>query len=205
MQTTRTTAVAAAVAAAALLGGCAGQNGGTASPAPSSSIVAPPSSSTATAPAPADTQAAQQTPTGGPAACRSADLGLGLTAEEGGGGMNKMRYVLTFTNKGSAGCTLFGFPGVSFVTGDSGTQVGAPATKESGSPASVTIPAGGSASSHLTITNAGVYDPAECAPTDVRGLRVYPPGETAALFLPKEQQACSSADKSLLSVGPVQS
>ncbi|MFD5826101.1 DUF4232 domain-containing protein [Lentzea sp. NPDC060358] len=204
MQTTRTTAVAAAVAAAALLGGCAGQSGGTASPAPSASS----SASTAPSPVAPDTQAAQQTPqntASGPAACKSADLGLGLTPEEGGGGMNKSRYLLAFTNKGAAPCTLFGFPGVSFVTGDSGTQVGAPATKEDGTPASVTLAPGASASSHLTITNAGVYDPAQCAPADVRGLRIYPPGETAAMFLPKEQQACSAADRSLLSVGPVQS
>ncbi|MFD9701790.1 DUF4232 domain-containing protein [Lentzea sp. NPDC059081] len=199
----RATALATATALTALLAGCSGQSG-TASPAPSS----PAPSSAANTPAPgttSETPAPQPAPSG-PAACRSADLGLGLTADEGGGGMNKMRYALTFTNKGSAPCTLQGFPGVSFVTGDNGTQVGAPATKaEDGASAAVTIQPGASAASQLTITNAGVYDPAQCGPADVRGLRIYPPGETAAMFVAKEQQACSAADKSLMSVGPVKS
>ncbi|MEU7476402.1 DUF4232 domain-containing protein [Lentzea sp. NPDC042327] len=193
----RTIAFATLTATAALLAGCTGQSGGSAEPAPTTSGTPSPD-----APAPQTTRQAVST---GPAACRSADLGLALNPDQGGGGMNKMRYLLAFTNKGAAACTLQGFPGVSFVTGDTGTQVGAPATREGAEPAAVTLQPGASASSLVTIANAGVYDPAECAPTDVRGLRIYPPGETAALFVPKEQQACSAADKATMSVGPVQS
>jgi hypothetical protein len=36
------------------------------------------------------------------------------------------------------------------------------------------------------------YDPADCAPVPVRGLRVYPPGDTASLFVPLEGTACSA-------------
>ncbi|MET9225713.1 DUF4232 domain-containing protein [Lentzea sp. NPDC003310] len=196
----RTFSLIAAVSAAALLGGCAGQSG---SPAPSPTTSPAPS---AADPGSAAAQPTQQAAAGGPSACRSADLGLALTADEGGGGMNKMQYKLAFTNKGAAPCTLQGFPGVSFVTGDNGTQVGAPATrKDEAAPAAVTLQPGVGAVSDVTITNVGVYDPAECGPADVRGLRIYPPGETAAMFLPTEQKACSAADKSTASVGPVHS
>ncbi|MFJ5992918.1 DUF4232 domain-containing protein [Lentzea sp. NPDC092896] len=200
----RTTSLAVAVAAAALLSGCSGQGGDSTPPAPSS--VTPSPSPSATDPGTASGQPTQQAASGGPAACRSADLGVTLTADEGGGGMNKTQYELAFTNKGSAECVLQGFPGVSFVTGDNGTQVGAPATRQAdGSSSAVTLQPGANASSHLTITNASVYDPAECGPTDVRGLRIYPPGETAALFVATQNKACSAADKSTASVGPVRS
>ena len=202
MRTKRSTALSAAIAAAALLAGCGGQTGGSAEPAPTASTAPSQDTSATNSAAPQTTRQAVAT---GPAACRSADLGLALNPDQGGGGMNKTHYRLAFTNKGSAACTLQGFPGVSFVTGDSGTQVGAPATREGAETAAVTVQPGAAAASLLTITNTGVHDPAQCSPTDVRGLRIYPPGETAALFLPKEQQACAAADKSLMSVGPVQS
>jgi hypothetical protein len=35
------------------------------------------------------------------------------------------------------------------------------------------------------------YDAAVCRPTPVRGLRVYPPGDTAALFVPAEGTGCA--------------
>src|SRR5690606_18437704 len=36
------------------------------------------------------------------------------------------------------------------------------------------------------------YDPADCKPTPVRGLRVYPPQETNSMFVPAEGTGCAA-------------
>jgi hypothetical protein len=41
------------------------------------------------------------------------------------------------------------------------------------------------------LVNVANYDAAVCRPTPVRGLRVYPPGDTAALFVPAEGTGCA--------------
>ena len=94
---------------------------------------------------------------------------------------------LQFRNAGPAACTLYGYPGVSWVAGADGHQVGAAATRQADNsgPAerAVTLAPGALASAPLDIVNASALPPAQCKPVPVRGLRVYPPGERAALFL----------------------
>jgi hypothetical protein len=94
---------------------------------------------------------------------------------------------LQFRNAGPAACTLYGYPGVSWVAGADGHQVGAAATRQANNsgPAeqAVTLAPGALASAPLDIVNASALPPAECKPVPVRGLRVYPPGERSALFL----------------------
>jgi hypothetical protein len=145
--------------------------------------------------------AAQTTST----ACTSAELTVSPGPAGGQGGMQKSDATFTLTNKGSRPCTLEGFPGVSFVTGDNGTQVGAPARRNEMAPKLVTLEPGSGVATLLLITNPDAYDAAECKPTDVRGLRIYPPGETAALFLEGTTRTCAGEPQgsSLLSVGPV--
>jgi len=200
VSTTSKISLATLAAAVALLSACTSQGGGTPSGSPASV------SARSRTPAPSPVaSAAPEAPAAasGPAACKSADLAAALTPDQGGGGMNQNRLVLAFTNRGAVECVLQGSPGVSFVTGDGGTQVGAPATRESDGGPAVTLLPGASATSTLAITNADVFDPAECAPADVRGLRVYPPGETAAMFVERQQKACSAPEKSTMVVGPV--
>ncbi|MCS7481220.1 DUF4232 domain-containing protein [Umezawaea endophytica] len=196
-----TSKITFAAVAVALLSACTsqGQGGGT----PSGSAPSVPARSQTPSPV---ASAAPESPAAasGPAACASADLAVALTPDQGGGGMNQTRLVLAFTNRGAVECALQGSPGVSFVTGDGGTQVGAPATREADGGPAVTLLPGASATSTLAITNADVFDPAECAPADVRGLRVYPPGETAAVFVEQQRKACSAPEKSTMVVGPVQ-
>ncbi|WNV85732.1 DUF4232 domain-containing protein [Umezawaea sp. Da 62-37] len=203
MNTTGKTSLAVAAASVALLSACAGQNDAAAPSAPASAAVRSLTPSASSAPAAAQSSAAAPQVASGPVGCASADLDIALNPDQGGGGMNKTRFTLAFTNKGKAECTLQGSPGVSFVTGDDGVQVGAPATKEAEGGTAVPLAPGATATSTLSITNAGVFDPAECKPGDVRGLRVYPPGETAAVFVPHDQQACSAPDKSTMVVGQV--
>ena len=93
---------------------------------------------------------------------------------------------LQLRNTGSSACTLYGYPGVSWVAGADGHQVGAAATRQadpSGTETTVTLAPGALASAPLDIVDAAVFSPSTCKPVPVRGLRVYPPGENAALFL----------------------
>jgi len=194
---------AAALGAVGVLGAC-GTNPAqqqaaapTSTPVPTSTVASDPSSGAA--PSPAANSVVQS----GPKICKAGDLSLAIVAGDGAG-MNQNHVNLQFTNKSSENCALQGSPGVSFVTGDSGQQVGVPATREEKSKGTlVTISPGSNAKAPLTIVNAGVFDPAQCAATDARGLRVYAPGDTASMFVEAPQQACTTLDRSQLSVGVV--
>ena len=121
----------------------------------------------------------------GTPACTSADL----TASLGGGagaGMSQNHTGLQLRNTGSSACTLYGYPGVSWVRGASGIQTGAAAVRQpdpSGTEMTVTLAPGALASAPFDIVDAAVIPPSECKPVAVRGLRIYPPGQQAALFL----------------------
>jgi hypothetical protein len=128
--------------------------------------------------------------------------------------MSQNHIGLQFRNVGSSACTLYGYPGVSWVAGADGHQVGAPAVRQpdiSGSAEqTVTLAPGALASAPLDIVDASVIPPSQCKPVPVRGLRVYPPGETAALFLSLPTASggygeCSLATQQIvLSIGYVQ-
>lgn len=206
MRTQITTAVTAC-AGVALLAACGAAPQGASSAPPSSSgatttstrSAAPPPPSAGPSSAPVSAAGASST------ACTSAELTVSPGPGQGQSGMQKSDATFTFTNKGSRPCTLEGFPGVSFVTGDSGTQVGAAARRNEMTPKLITLDPGAGVATLLLITNPDAYDQAECKPTDVRGLRIYPPGETAALFLDGATRTCGGEPQgnSLLSVGPV--
>jgi hypothetical protein len=119
---------------------------------------------------------------------------LKVTAGGGDAGAGHSFIPIVFTNTGKAACSIAAYPGVSFVTGDDGRQVGDPATRVSASAPTITLQPGQAASAALSISNVGVYDPAQCKPVTVRGLRVYPPNNTAAAFVPLSGgvQGCSA-------------
>ncbi|MDI5975779.1 DUF4232 domain-containing protein [Amycolatopsis magusensis] len=185
----RITLTAAALGATSALAAC-GTAGSTAGPPDVSTVDTQPV-------AMAGTQA-------GDGLCKAASLELSLHPVEGGAGMNQNHLNLRFTNKSATACSLQGRPGVSFVAGDDGHQLGEPAERvpaEQG--ALVRIVPGGYAQSPLTVVNAGVYDETECQPALSRGLRVYAPGDTAAMFVPYEQDACTVAGRHQLSADVV--
>jgi hypothetical protein len=143
-------------------------------------------------------------PAGGTRACKAADLTLALAGDDGGSGMMKTGYNLRFTNRSQSACQLWGSPGVSFVTGDNGRQVGEPATRiERSQGKQVVLRPGATAASPLTITRTDPYPPERCVPVQVRGLRVYAPGDTASMFVDAPQQACSALGEPTMSVGAV--
>jgi Protein of unknown function (DUF4232) len=91
---------------------------------------------------------------------------------------------LVFTNSGRRSCQLRGFPGVSYLGAGDGHQVGPAAQRVGDRGNEVRIAPGGTASAQLQLVNVANYDAGMCRPTPVLGLRVYPPGETAALVVP---------------------
>ncbi|MDN6795501.1 MAG: DUF4232 domain-containing protein [Propionibacterium sp.] len=109
---------------------------------------------------------------------------------------------LVLRNTGTETCTLTGYPGVSFVGDDNGTQLGASAGREGEDPArTVTLEPGGAAHSALRIVNVGNFDASACSPTQADGLRVYPPDQTEAIFVrTSDYTACADPDTSIISV-----
>ena len=119
--------------------------------------------------------------------------------------MSQNHTGLQLRNTGTSPCTLYGYPGVSWVRGASGLQTGAAATRQTdpnGTEKTVTLAPGALASAPLDIVDAAVIPPSECKPVAVRGLRIYPPGQQAALFLPLPTAAGGYGECSLTTKSP---
>jgi hypothetical protein len=195
--------------------GCASSSSSTAAAPPATASSSGATSSAATSsgaagPTASSTGSAAPSASAATAACTSADLKATLGGGPGAG-MSQNHTGLELRNVGSTACTLHGYPGVSWVAGADGHQVGAAAVRQAnsdgGTEKTVTVAPGALASAPLDIVSAAVFSQSECKPVPVRGLRVYPPGEKAALFvaLPTASGGygeCSVATKSpALSIG----
>jgi hypothetical protein len=198
------------VAAAALAAGCASSSGsGTAasSAAPSSaasgaggasSASSAPNSTPATAPSSRSTSATNL------AACATANLSVSLVSNMGGGAAGSTYVPIQFTNTAGTACAMYGFPGVSLVTGQNGSQIGAPAQR-SGNSAKVTVTLASHATAHawLQIAEAGNYPASSCHVTTANWLKIFPPGNTAAAYVSHSFQTCSSAKVVTMTIDPV--
>jgi Protein of unknown function (DUF4232) len=193
------TVLAAGVVLALTAAGCSGAPTVAAPPsltesaAPSSTAEAAP---TTTEPSGSGEQAgggggaAPAQPTG-PVPCRAGTLSV--TLGPGGGAAGTIYAPLRFSNKGSRPCVIQGFAGVSYVTGDNGTQVGPAAERDGVKGAPVTLAPGAIASARLAMVQVLNYDESVCKPTPTRGLRVYPPGDTASVFVPVAGTGCAGS------------
>lgn len=176
-------------------------------PSPSASASTPQSSEESASAAPsAESGSGPSTgsgATGSSAGDRCAVSSLAGRIEAGSGGAAGSVIVhLVLENTGSTTCTVQGWPGVSFVGGGNGKQIGAPAVAEKSSPhPTVTLAPGKTAVAPLKIVRAENYSAGDCSPKTPDGFRVYPPGSKQSLFVKDTDfQACASADASLLSV-----
>ncbi|ONI72665.1 hypothetical protein ALI144C_42365 [Actinosynnema sp. ALI-1.44] len=159
---------------------------------PSSPPGSPSAQPSESATPPSTSEAPAQTGAPAPAAdglCKAASLKLSVSGGDGAAGT--VYRNLVFTNSGSAPCTIQGFPGVSYVTGDDGHQVGPAAVRVGNKGDAIKLAPGASASAPVGFVQVGNFDPAVCKPTDVRGLRVYPPQETASVFVPLAGTGCA--------------
>jgi Protein of unknown function (DUF4232) len=194
-------AVAALICGAAV-GGCASS---------SSQPATPPTTATVTTTAPAAAgSASNSTPTStlspavtGPPACPTSSLKVKQGVAQGyAGGVYE---VIDFTNTSGSPCTLYGYPGVSLVSGPPYTQIGLPAKRGAASTPvkQVTLAPGATANAQLQIVDALNYPPASCGPTKATALKIYPPNQTVPVYLPSTSTGCGKSVQ-IMYIGPVQ-
>jgi Protein of unknown function (DUF4232) len=196
------TAIAAAACAAALAGcGSSGSSTASGSQSPgaagSTSSAAPVVNTPTAAPSPTMTP-----PATAPAGCATSSLTVKLAAPEGYAGGTYVQ--ISFTNASSASCTLYGYPGVSLVTGPPYAQVGLAAERDTTSPVKlVTLTPGATATALLQIVDAHNFGSSTCSPVQATNLRIYPPNQTASVFLPDTSYGCGDPVQ-VLFIGAVQ-
>jgi Protein of unknown function (DUF4232) len=112
--------------------------------------------------------------------------------------------VIVFTNTSNSPCSLLGYPGVSLVTG-SHTQIGLAAKRSttSGAVKLITLAPGASANATLQIVDALNFPSSTCGPTKAAALKVYPPNQTAPVYLANTSEACTKSVQTM-NIGPVQ-
>ncbi|MGW5644154.1 DUF4232 domain-containing protein [Saccharopolyspora sp. NPDC003752] len=180
-----------AVAAAALTVGLAACSpGGSNAGGPGSIIQDPPANSapaesTGSGSAPETTAAGsttakpEQKPDNG--LCKATDLQLSFG--RGGAAAGTTYRPLIFTNTSGSQCVIQGFPGVSYVGGEDGHQVGAAAARVDEKGPAITLQPGEKAAAVIGFATVENYETATCRPETAKGLRIYPPQETASMYI----------------------
>jgi hypothetical protein len=173
---------------AALVTACGTSGSPAAAPTVTKTVTVPATPAPTTAPAPSSPATS---PAPGPCPTSGLHAHLGLTQGAAGSAFT----VIDFTNVSGSTCNLYGYPGISFVTSDGGGRiVGAPAARNSPPAARLVMLAPGeTGNALLRITDAGVYPPSRCKAVSVHWLQIYPPNQTAALFLAFNTTTCSKS------------
>ena len=137
-----------------------------------------------------------------PPACPTSSLQVKLGLSEGYAG--GVYQVIDFTSTSSASCTLYGYPGVSLVTGPPYAQVGLAAKRSTTTPVKlVTLAPGETAEALLQIVDALNFPSATCRPAKATKLKVYPPNQTVPVYLADTSYACAKPVQTMV-IGPVQ-
>ena len=182
----RAGAAAALLCTAALAAGCASTGSSASGQAASATPAQPASSSPAT-------PATSATPSASVAACATSDLHGTVVLGQGGAAAGSTFYPLNLTNNSQSPCSLFGYPGVSFVTGPSGSQIGQPATRNPAvPPATVVLSPGRTAHVTLQVVDALNYSKSACQPVKAHWIKVFPPGQFSALYVKFTALTCSA-------------
>lgn len=191
---------AATASLAAALAACGSSAGQGAAPARTVTVTAPPPTTPAT-PASQGSPGASPAPAG-PGPCATSALSVRTGAA--GAAAGSIFVAIQFTNTSDSACTLFGYPGVSFVASRAGGhQIGAAAARNpQHQPQLVTLQAGETGSATLQIAAAANFPASRCHQVTARGLRVYPPNQLAPVVVPYVSQACAKPVR-VLSVGVV--
>lgn len=163
---------------------------------PLATATPPPSAAVTTAPKPT-TQASPA----GPLLCSTSQLMASLGAANGTAGT--IYYPLELRNTSASACFVQGYPGVSFVAGADGHQVGAPAARGNEATPRVVLAPGQVADATLGIHDASAFTQPACHQTPVLGLRVYPPDQITALFVSHRDTGCSNPAVVTLLIGPL--
>jgi len=180
-----------ALTCAVALAGCA-SSGSTSQPDTSGSTPAASPSAPAASASSSDTPAvAAPSSSAGGTACATSALQIKLGASDGYAG--GVYQTIDFTNTSGSTCTLFGYPGVSLVTGPPYQQLGVPAKRTATPPAKVvTLAPGATANAVLQIVDALNFPSPSCQPTKAAALKVYPPNQFTAVYLPDTSYGCGN-------------
>ena len=104
-----------------------------------------------------------------------------------------MYVTIDFTNTSGSTCTMFGYPGVSLVTGPPYQQLGVPAKRTTTTRAKVVALApGATANAVLQIVDALNFPSPSCQPAKATALKVYPPNQFTAVYLPDTSYGCGN-------------
>jgi len=182
---------AAALICVAAAAGCASSGRQPSSPGSTSAAPSPTASAAASSGGNVPAVASPSSPAAaGPPACATSALHVKLGVGQGyAGGVYE---VIDFTNTSGSTCTLYGYPGVSLVSGPPYTQIGLAAKRSATTPVKlITLAPGATANALLQIVDALNYPPATCAPTKATALKVYPPNQTAPAYLPTTSNGCA--------------
>lgn len=126
--------------------------------------------------------------------CDSGDLHV--STEPGGAAAGHDITRIVFQNTSGHACWVRGYPGVSYVAGSDGHQVGGSALRDSShgpSSARIWLIPNAHAYALLNQPNPENFTSSGCDPTSVRGLRIYPPEETSSLYAADSGRACASS------------
>jgi hypothetical protein len=100
--------------------------------------------------------------------------------------------VIDFTNTSGTSCTLYGYPGVSFVTAPPYKQIGLAAKRTTTAPVKlITLAPGAVANSLLQIVEALNFPTGTCGPVKAAYLRIFPPNQTVPVYVPNTSEACT--------------
>src|SRR5215472_3115107 len=194
---------AAALVCAAAVAGCA-SSGGSSPPGASGSTAAtsPTAAGTASSGSNTPAVASPSSPAAGPAACPTSSLQVTQGVAQGYAG--GVYVVIDFTNASGSTCTLYGYPGVSLVSGPPYAQIGLPAKRSTSTPKKlVTLTPGATAHALLQIVDALNYPPASCGPTKATALKIYPPNQTVPVYRPNTANGCTKPVQ-IMTIGTVQ-
>jgi hypothetical protein len=167
-----------------------------------STATTPAAGSTTTATAPATSSAGTTAPAAQPGPCSTAALRVTLGSQEGAAAGHFYR-TLDFTNITSTSCTLYGYPGVSFVAAAGGNQIGAAASRSPASKLLVVLAPGKKAHAVLDLLDVLNFPASKCAATDAHWIKVYPPNQFSASYVAWTAKVCSKPSTVYLSVAPV--
>lgn len=177
-------------------------SGGTATSRPSPSSPSSPGPVSTTSPGfPAETPTTPGSPTGLPP-CSTSALRVTLGPWNGAAAGTFYRN-LDFTNVSGARCTLYGYPGVSFVTAIGGRQVGAAADRNVAGKRLVVLAPGSKAHATLIMADLLIFSPSVCRLQEAHWLRVYPPNQYAPAYVAWTTRVCSGAKPVYFFVWPV--
>lgn len=184
-----TAVLAAACGSASLTAG--GQSSSPPSSSPAAQGATPSSSPAAPSPLPSSSPSSPSA--AATHACTTSGLKVVVNTAQAGAAAGSTYYPIKFTNTSGSSCTLFGYPGVSFSSGPSGSRIGRAASRNpAGKPVTVTLASGASAHATVQVAEAGNYSKSSCKPVTAHWLKVYPPNQVAPAYVKFTTQACSA-------------